>query len=125
MTDPIGDLLARIRNAHLALHAETLVPKSRVKESMVALLKEEGFIDDFGADEANISITLKYAKGKPAIRGLKRVSVPGRRVYVKATDIPRVLNGLGICILSTSHGIMSGENAREANVGGELLCEVW
>lgn len=125
MTDPIGDLLARLNNAHLALHAETRIPKSKVKEAMVAILKEEGFIQDFEAGERELSVTLKYVKGKALIRGHKRISKPGRRVYVSATDIPRVLNGLGICILSTSSGVMSGETARAKGVGGELLCEVW
>ena len=125
MTDPIGDLLARLNNAHLALHAETRVPLSKVKKAMVAILKEEGFIQDFSADERELSITLKYVKGKALIRGHKRISKPGRRVYVSTTEIPSVLNGLGICILSTSRGVMSGESARQAGVGGELLCEVW
>lgn len=123
--DPIGDLLARIRNAHMALHAETTIPWSKVKESLAGILKSEGFINDFSVADQALTITLKYSKGQPIIRGLKRISKPGRRVYVGAEDIPRVLNGLGICIVSTSQGVMAGEQARAQNAGGELLCEVW
>jgi len=123
--DPIGDLLARIRNAHMALHAETTMPWSRVKESLVDILRSEGFVGDYNVADKQMTVSLKYTKGQPIIRGLKRVSKPGRRVYVGAGEIPRVLNGLGICILSTSKGVMAGERARAENLGGELLCEVW
>lgn len=125
MTDPIADMLTRIRNAHLALHKEVSVPRSKIKESMAEILKEEGYITDYTVDENAIVITLKYFKGKPVIEGLKRLSKPGRRVYVGANDIPKVQNGLGICILSTSHGVLAGNQAHQMKVGGELLCEIW
>lgn len=125
VNDPIGDLLARIRNAHMALHAETTVPWSKVKESVVGILKSEGFVADYQVADKQMTISLKYAKGQPIIRGLKRISKPGRRVYVGSDEIPRVLNGLGICVLSTSRGVMAGETARAEKVGGELLCELW
>ncbi len=125
MTDPIADMLTRIRNAHLALHKEVNVPRSKMKEALASILKQEGYVEDVTTEERTITIQLKYHKGKAAIEGLKRVSKPGRRRYVGSTDIPRVQNGLGICILSTSRGVLDGVSAREANVGGELLCEVW
>ncbi|ABB39040.1 ribosomal protein S8 [Oleidesulfovibrio alaskensis G20] len=125
LTDPIADMLTRIRNAHLALHKEVSVPRSKMKEALAAILKEEGYITDFKMEESSIVIELKYFKGKPVISGLKRISKSGRRVYVGSTDIPRVQNGLGICILSTSSGVLEGTNARSKNVGGELLCEIW
>ena len=125
MTDPIADMLTRIRNAHLALHKEVSVPRSKMKEAIAAILKQEGYVDDVTVDDKAITIALKYHKGKPAISGLKRVSKPGRRMYVGSSQIPRVQNGLGICILSTSTGLLDGETAREKRVGGELLCEIW
>ena len=125
LTDPIADMLTRIRNAHLALHKEVSVPRSKMKESIAAILKQEGYVDDVTVDDKAITIALKYHKGKPAISGLKRVSKPGRRVYVGSSQIPRVQNGLGICILSTSSGLLDGQSAHEKKVGGELLCEIW
>lgn len=125
LTDPIADMLTRIRNAHLALHKEVSVPRSKMKEALAAILKEEGYVTGFKVDESSIVIELKYFKGKPVISGLKRISKSGRRVYVGSSDIPRVQNGLGICILSTSSGVLEGSNARSKNVGGELLCEIW
>ena len=118
MTDPIADMLTRIRNAHLALHKEVSVPRSKMKEAIAAILKQEGYVEDVAVEDRSITIQLKYHQGKPAILGLKRMSKPGRR-------IPRVQNGLGICILSTSHGVLDGLSAQEAKVGGELLCEIW
>ena len=125
LTDLIADMLTRIRNAHLALHKEVNVPRSKMKESIAAILKQEGYVEDVAVADRDITITLKYHKGKGAIAGLKRVSTPGRRVYVASTEIPRVQNGLGICILSTSHGVLDGMTAHEKHVGGELLCEIW
>ena len=125
LTDPIADMLTRIRNAHLALHKEVSVPRSKIKESIAAILKQEGYVEDVAVAERNIAITLKYFKGKPVVAGLKRVSTPGRRVYVGAHDIPKVQNGLGICILSTSSGVLDGAAAHDKKVGGELLCEIW
>lgn len=125
LTDPIADMLTRIRNAHLALHKEVSVPSSKMKQALAGILKQEGYINDYSVDEKAITIALKYHKGKPAIAGLKRVSKPGRRVYVGSSHIPRVQNGLGICIISTSSGMLDGVTAHERKVGGELLCEIW
>ncbi len=125
LTDPIADMLTRIRNAHLALHKEVSVPRSKMKEAIAAILKQEGYISDVAMDEGSIKLSLKYFKGKPVISGIKRVSKPGRRMYVGVHEIPKVQNGLGICILSTSHGVMDGTSAHDKKVGGELLCEIW
>lgn len=132
MTDPIADLLTRIRNAGLARHDRTELPASRMKHAVAEILKNEGFIADVRPSESEgdgpkkLTIVLKYGRDKAhAIDGIRRISRPGRRVYVRHDRIPRVFSGLGICILSTSHGIMSDRQAREAKVGGELLCEVW
>ncbi len=125
LTDPIADMLTRIRNAHLALHKEVSVPRSKMKESIAAILKQEGYVENVSVDDKHINIALKYHSGKAAISGLKRISKPGRRVYVGTHGIPRVQNGLGICILSTSRGVLDGISAHERKVGGELLCEIW
>jgi small subunit ribosomal protein S8 len=125
VVDPIADMLSRIRNAHSALHAETKIPLSKIKESIAGILKDEGFIEDYSLAEREITIKLKYVKGQRLIRGMRRISTPGRRVYVPAQEIPEVLNGLGICILSTSKGLLAGAKAKADNVGGELLCEIW
>lgn len=125
MTDPIADMLTRIRNAHMALHKEVNVPRSKMKEAMASILKQEGYVEDVRIEDRTITIELKYVKGRPAINGLRRISKPGRRIYVNANNIPRVQNGLGICILSTSKGVLDGMAAVERNSGGELLCEVW
>lgn len=125
VTDPIADMLTRIRNAHMALHKEVSVPRSRMKEALAGILKQEGYIEDVAIDGDNLKLSLKYKNGKAAINGLKRKSSPGRRVYVGAREIPKVQNGLGICILSTSSGVMDGKTAQDKKVGGELLCEVW
>ena len=125
LTDPIADMLTRIRNAHLALHKEVSVPCSKMKEALAGILKQEGYVEDFAVNDRTISIALKYVKGRPAIAGLKRISKPGRRVYVGTHEIPKVHNGLGICILSTSKGILDGITAQSQKTGGELLCEVW
>ncbi|MFW6324359.1 MAG: 30S ribosomal protein S8 [Desulfovibrionales bacterium] len=125
VVDPIADFLTRIRNAHSALHRTVDVPASKAKQAMAEILKEEGYVEDFAARDRDLRIQLRYMDGKPLIAGLKRVSKPGRRVYVGSSDIPLVQNGLGICILSTSRGILEGSKARAENVGGELLCEVW
>ncbi len=129
-TDPIGDMLTRIRNASSARHEKVLVPKSRLKIRIAEVLKDEGFIKDFvlhqdGAQGA-ITILLKYsADREPAISDIKRVSKPGLRRYVPTGSIPRVLNGMGIAILSTSKGVMVDREARKQKVGGELICTVW
>jgi len=129
VTDPIADMLTRLRNGHTALHKKVVMPASKMKAAIAAILKDEGYIEDFasaaGETGENLTVTLKYARGRAIIAGLKRISKPGRRVYVGAEEIPRVQNGLGICIVSTSGGILSGEAARAGNMGGELLCEIW
>jgi small subunit ribosomal protein S8 len=130
MTDPIADMLTRIRNAGLARHDRTEVPASRVKEAVAQILKSEGFIADVRPSEGEgakkLTIVLKYGRDRQsAIDGVRRVSRPGRRVYVPHDRIPRVLSGLGISILSTSRGLMSDREARRQRIGGELICEVW
>jgi small subunit ribosomal protein S8 len=130
MTDPIADMLTRIRNAALARHDRTEVPASRMKEAVAQILKNEGFIADVRPSEGDgpkkLTIVLKYGRDRTsAIDGVRRVSRPGRRVYVRHDRIPRVFSGLGISILSTSHGLMSDRDARRLKLGGELLCEVW
>jgi small subunit ribosomal protein S8 len=130
MTDPIADMLTRIRNAGLARHDRTEVPASRLKEAVAKILKSEGFIADVrpseGDGDKKLTIVLKYGRDRQsAIDGVKRVSRPGRRVYVRHDRIPRVFSGLGISILSTSRGLMSDREARRQKIGGELICEVW
>ena len=130
VNDPIADLLTRIRNANLRNHKAVVVPQTKMLESITAILKEEGYIEDFEivdteAAQNDIQITLKYDKGQPAIRKLERVSKPGLRIYKPYKAIPRVLNGLGINIFSTPKGVMTGEQAKTAKVGGEYLCNIW
>ncbi len=130
MSDPIADMLTRIRNASSARHAEVLVPASRTKREIARILKDEGFIAEFEEVPAgprhDLRIRLKYIDGKaPVVSGLKRISKPGLRVYAGKTDIPRVLGGLGLVIISTSQGIMTGAQAHKAQLGGEILAFVW
>ena len=130
MTDPIADLLTRIRNAQIAKHDRLDVPVSKLKVEIAKLLKDEGFIKNFREIEAvpqgTLRIFLRYStEGVPAISHLQRVSKPGRRVYRKAEEIQPVRNGLGIGIVSTSQGLLTDAQARERQVGGELLCQVW
>ena len=130
VTDPIADMLTRVRNANQMRYSEVVVPSSNVKERIVEILKSEGYITDYkiekGQVQDNIVITLKYGKNKErVISGLKRISKPGLRVYAKAEEIPNVLNGLGISIVSTSKGIMTGKEAKKENLGGEVLAYVW
>jgi len=130
MTDPIADLLTRIRNASSARHEKVDVPASNLKEQIARILKREGYIADYRRIEDNrqgvLRIYLKYETDrKPAISVIERISKPGRRQHVKATEVPRVIRGLGIAILSTSSGVMTDKEARAANVGGEVLCYVW
>jgi small subunit ribosomal protein S8 len=130
MTDPISDFLTRLRNASKAKKAETSAPHSNMKESIAAILKADGFISDFsiGTDEKGhktLVVTLKYVNESPAITNLTRVSTPGRRLYYRYSEIPRVLNGLGISILSTSRGLMNNQDCLRNKVGGELICNVW
>lgn len=129
LTDPIADMLARLRNAALARHERTEMPSSKMRLSIAKLLKEEGYIDDVRETEGpmkTLTVVLRYGRDRAsAIDGARRVSRPGRRVYVRHDQIPRVRNGYGICVLSTSSGVMSDRQARKLGVGGELLCEVW
>jgi small subunit ribosomal protein S8 len=127
--DPIADMLTRIRNAIMASHESVLVPSSKIKLAIAKILKEEGFIDRYevlkGKPQSMIKIQLKYTDDQPAILGLERVSKPSLRVYVERHEIPRIYGGLGIAILSTSKGIMTGQEAWQHHLGGEILCYVW
>ena len=129
MTDPIADMLTRIRNAIQRKHATVLVPASKLKLEILRVLKEEGYISDFEKIEDEkqgmISITLKYVEKTPVIKGLKRISKPGLKVYAKRNELPKVLNGLGVAVVSTSGGVMSDREARQKNLGGEVLAFVW
>ena len=128
MSDPIADMLTRIRNAQMVGHTEVAMPASRLKASIAQVLKLEGYIEDFALRESGVvkelRIALKYYAGRPVIERLERVSKPGLRVYRGRDDIPRVLNGLGVAILSTSRGVMTDRKARADGVGGEVLCIV-
>jgi len=129
VTDPIADMLTRIRNALMARKEEVRIPASRIKKEIARILKEEGFIEDYHIEEkgpqGEIVLKLKYYNGESVIRGLKRVSRPGRRIYVSKEELPKVLGGLGIAIISTSRGIMTDKECRKLGVGGEYICEIW
>ena len=132
VTDPIADMLTRIRNASAARHKDLSLPSSRVKREIARILADEGFIESYETRtdpesvQDQLVLRLKYVEGRtPVVTGLKRISKPGLRVYARKTEIPRVLGGLGVAILSTSHGIMTGTDARKQNLGGEVLCYVW
>ena len=130
MTDPIADMLTRIRNANQNRAKEVSMPSSKMKEQIATILKDEGFITDFSINkedvQSTLTLTLKYADNKErVITGLKRISKPGLRVYAKAEEIPYVLNGLGIAIISTPKGVMTDKLARKNNVGGEVIAYVW
>jgi small subunit ribosomal protein S8 len=130
MSDPLGDLLTRIRNGQRAHKAFVSAPASKVHVNVLDVLKREGYIrgwskEDIRKGVAELRVELKYVDGEPAIREITRVSTPGRRVYSKVIDLPRVYNGLGISVLSTPRGVMSDNEARAANVGGEVICRVF
>ncbi len=129
MTDPIADLFTRIRNGIQAEHPKVDIPNSRMKTRIVEILRDEGFIKDFKVAEDNkqgwLRVYLKYKEGEPAIHGIKRISKPGRRVYVNKDKVPRVLNGLGVAIVSTSSGVITDGLCREKGVGGEVLGYIW
>jgi small subunit ribosomal protein S8 len=130
MTDPISDFLTRLRNASKARLEECVSPHSKLKEGIAAILKSEGYVLDYrdGADEQGhktLIVKLKYVAGAPAITGLTRASTPGRRLYFGYNDIPRVLNGLGISIVSTSRGLLKDADCRRNKAGGELICNIW
>ena len=129
-TDPIADMLTRIRNANTALHPETTMPSSKIKEEIARILSEEGFIDGWKTDDASVgselTLRLRYdTERKSVLQGIRRVSKPGNRVYKGAQNINRIRGGIGVSIVSTSNGLMTDREARRRNVGGEVLCEVW
>ncbi len=128
MSDPIADMLVRIRNAQMVGHVEVSMPASKLKASIAKVLKDEGYIEDFALRDAGVKkelrIGLKYYAGKPVIERLERISKPGLRIYKGRDDIPKVMNGLGVAILSTSRGVMTDRKARADGVGGEVLCIV-
>ncbi|MBA2280135.1 MAG: 30S ribosomal protein S8 [Gemmatimonadetes bacterium] len=132
MTDPVADMLTRVRNANIAMHDDVRMPSSKLKEALAAILHKEGYIESFAvADDPTrpgrvLTITMKYSTERArTISGLRRVSKPGLRIYIKADKVPRVLGGLGVAVLSTSKGLMTDREARKAGVGGEILCFVW
>jgi len=129
MQDPVADLLTRVRNALMARHDEVVIPSSRLKAAVARVLKEEGYVADFSVAADNkqglLTIQLRYVGGKPVLEGIERVSKPSRRVYVGFDEIPQVRSGLGVNILSTPKGVLSDRAARQAKVGGEILCAVW
>ena len=130
MNDPLSDLLTRIRNGQAARLSEIKSPASKLRANVLEVLKREGYIRDYAVKQndngsAQLNVELKYSEGQPVIKEITRVSKPGRRVYTQVKDVPRVYNGLGISILSTPRGVLSDKEAREANVGGEILCRVF
>jgi len=130
MTDPIADMLTRIRNGLQSRHAAVEMPASKLKSAIAEVLKDEGYIKGFATTGEGATKTLKVelryvGKNEPVLSGLKRISKPGLRVYSQATEIPRVFGGLGVAIISTSRGVMSGAQARKQRVGGEIICHVW
>jgi small subunit ribosomal protein S8 len=132
MTDPIADMLTRIRNANVAMHDEVKMPSSKLKQSLATILQSEGYIEGYaiadteGRPGQTLTVTMKYSPERErVISGIKRVSKPGLRVYRKSTEVPRVLGGLGVAVLSTSQGLMTDREARQRKVGGEVLCYVW
>ena len=130
LTDPIGDMFTRIRNGQMRSLNSIELPSSNFRKSILKILKEEGYIKDYFIEETinnktTLKVNLKYYEGDPVIKEIKRISKPGRRVYSRATSIPRVMNGLGLAILSTPKGVMSDTEARKNNVGGEIICRVF
>ena len=130
LTDPIGDMIARIRNGQMRLHNKIVMPASSFKAKILEVLKKEGFISDFSIDKSDekkkkFYVNLKYNSGTPVINDIKRISKPGRRFYASAESIPKIQNGLGVAIVSTSKGVMTDDDARKANVGGEIICRVF
>ena len=128
--DPIGDMITRIRNAQMRLLSNVIIPSSNFRGKILHVLKQEGYILDYKkvSNDKNISsfsVNLKYSNGSPVIREIKRISKPGRRIYAKATSIPKIQNGLGLAIISTSKGIMTDNDARIKNIGGEIICRVF
>ncbi|MBL4818216.1 MAG: 30S ribosomal protein S8 [Deltaproteobacteria bacterium] len=126
MTDPISDLLARIRNALMMKHEDVKIRPSRMGERVLGIMKQRGFIEDYSSDDKALNVRLKYdAAGMPVIEGLRRVSKPGLRVYSGKAEIPSVQGGLGVAIVSTSRGLMTGSDAKKQGIGGEVICSIW
>ncbi len=129
MTDPIADMITRIKNAVAAGHKDLVMPHSKLKMSIAKILQDFNYIEAFELDESGqfkqIKLVMRYVGKSPAISGVKRVSKPGRRIYKSSGDIPRTLNGYGLTILSTNKGVMDGKTARKSNLGGEVLCQIW
>ena len=129
MTDPIADMLTRVRNAIMARHPRVLIPASKMKIAIAAILKEEGYIRDYDvvqdSTQGTLRISLRYVEKRPVLNQIKRVSKPGLRIYARADRIPRVLGGLGVAVVSTSKGLMTDREARRRHIGGEVLCYVW
>jgi len=129
-TDPIADMLTRIRNANQALHPEAIMPSSKLKEQIAKILSEEGFVDGYQVEDVRVgkalTVRLRYQNGRTRVlKGIRRISKPGHRVYSAAQELPRVAGGIGVSIVSTSEGLLTDREARRRNVGGEVLCEVW
>ena len=129
-TDPIGDMLTRIRNAQLRALSNVIIPNSKFRAKILEVLKQEGYISNYKTlpsekNKSSIQVDLKYNNGSPVIKEIKRVSKPGRRIYSKATSIPKIQNGLGLAIISTPKGVMSDNDARKNNIGGEIICRVF
>lgn len=129
-SDPIADMLTRIRNANTALHPATTMPSSKIKEELAKILSGEGYIDGYKVEDATVgkelTVTLRYTNGRDRVlHGLRRISSPGRRVYKGAGELDRVLGGLGVSVVSTSEGLLTDREARRRKIGGEILCEVW
>jgi len=129
-TDPIGDMFSRIRNGQMRLLTSVVIPSSKFRKNILEILKNEGYIKDFFIEKSennkiSLKINLKYFEGDPVIKEIKRISKPGRRVYSRATSIPKVMNGLGLAIISTPKGVMSDTDARKQNIGGEVICRVF
>lgn len=125
LVDPISDMLTRIRNAYAVAKDEVCLPASKVKVAVLSILKEQGYVEDYKAEGNELCITLKYKGTAPAITKIERISKPGRRIYVKKDEIPNVLSGQGIAVVSTSKGIMTGDEAKSKALGGELICKVY
>ncbi len=130
LTDPIGDMFSRIRNGQMRSLNSVNIPSSNFRQNILKILKNEGYINDYFIDKSeknkiNLKINLKYYEGDPVIKEIKRISKPGRRVYSRANSIPKVMNGLGLAIISTPKGVMSDTEARKNNVGGEIICRVF
>jgi small subunit ribosomal protein S8 len=129
-TDPIADMLTRIRNANLALHPQVSMPSSKLKEEVAKILAAEGYVDSYQVEDAKVgrklTVTLRYSNNRDRVlQGIRRISMPGHRVYKGAQDLERVRGGIGVSIVSTSEGLLTDREARRRNVGGEILCEVW